>query len=348
VPDERVDATNAEFLAYEQVDKDQRYRLAEREAAEAFDEGFVVRTCDLSGWLHGDADAQRRFAEELGAALGEIGFAILERTGIDAALYDEAEARVLDLFTRLTLDEKLRFAAQRHGSVNQGYFPIKATSGMHPDLVEGWVFCRRAFASDPSPFWPSPEDAAFFHRLCAAHDALVLPIMQAMLLALGQDPHVFDVRMRGTNFGLRLNYYPPLTDEDDRSGAGRLLGHEDVTMFTMLPAPRIEGLQVLDRRSMKWVRLHAPPGPIVLNTGDYMQRISNDRFPSTTHRVSKPRDPALRKQPRATFPFNVYLNEDEVLEVLPGLGEPKYPPVKAITFHTRTTAKHYGNDYAVE
>ena len=41
----------------------------------------------------------------------------------------------------------MRFRAQRHGSVNQGYFPIKETSDMHPDLVEGWVFCRRAFDS---------------------------------------------------------------------------------------------------------------------------------------------------------------------------------------------------------
>jgi hypothetical protein len=37
-----------------------------------------------------------------------------------------------------------------------------------------------------------------------------------------------------------------------------------------------------------------------------------------------------------------------MLEVLPGLGEPKYEPVKAIAFHTRSTAKFYGDDYAVE
>ena len=45
----------------------------------------------------------------------------------------------------MSLEEKLRYRAQRHGSVNQGYFPIKETSEIHPDLVEGWVFCRRAF-----------------------------------------------------------------------------------------------------------------------------------------------------------------------------------------------------------
>lgn len=58
---------------------------------------------------------------------------------------------------------------------------------------------------------------------------------------------------------------------------------------------------------MKWIRLTAPPGTIILNTGDYMQRITNDILPSTTHRVSKPRDPQLRSQTRVSFPMNVYL-----------------------------------------
>lgn len=44
----------------------------------------------------------------------------------------------------------------------------------------------------------------------------------------------------------------------------------------------------------------------------------------------------------------VYLLEDEVLEVLPGLLNPKYEPIRAITFHTRSTSKFYGDGYAVE
>ena len=126
-----------------------------------------------------------------------------------------------------------------------------------------------------------------------------------------------------------------------------MLGHEDVDLFTFLPAPSIEGLQVLNRRNMKWIRLNAPPGSIILNTGDYMQRISNDRLPSTTHRVSQPRQAEAMQRARVSFPMAIYLWEDEILEVLPGLGEPKYPPVSAITFHTSTTAKYYGDAYAV-
>ncbi len=48
------------------------------------------------------------------------------------------------------------------------------------------------------------------------------------------------------------------------------------------------------------------------------------------------------------FPMAVYLSEDEVMEVLPGIPNPKYEPIKAITFHTRSTSKFYGDGYAVE
>jgi isopenicillin N synthase-like dioxygenase len=223
-------------------------------------------------------------------------------------------------------------------------------------LVEGWVWCRRAFdipQRREQPFraedyWPRVEYERQFRRLVLAHEPLFKPIAQAMFMGLGVDPHAYDEKLTSTNFGLRLNYYPALTPEQDRSGAGRLLGHEDVDLFTILPAPRTDGLQVWNHRSGKWVRLNAPPGSIIINTGDYIQRITNDRLPSTTHRVGKPSDGSQTRAPRVSFPMAVYVWEDEVLEVLPGLGTPKYEPITAIAFHTRSTAKFYGNDYAVD
>ncbi|HVR39411.1 MAG TPA: 2OG-Fe(II) oxygenase family protein [Thermoanaerobaculia bacterium] len=332
--------TNQDFIRYDQVEKRQTYQLAEADDVEQFDDEFVIRTCDLR---------DPNFATHLGDALREIGFAILDGHGVDPTLYDEAGTRIEELFTRLSLEDKMRFRAHRDGSVNQGYFPIKETSNMHPDLVEGWVFCRRAFDEDrANEFWPSIDDQRFFRRLVDAHEKLILPVMQALLTYLGCDEHLFDATLTGTNFGLRLNYYPPVSAEDDASGAARLLGHEDVDLFTFLPAPRVEGLQVLNRRNMKWVRLVAPRGTIILNTGDYMQRISNDIFPSTTHRVSKPRDPRQRRETRTSFPMAVYVWENVLLDVLPCIPTPKYPPIKAIEFHTSITSKFYGDDYAVK
>jgi len=96
---------------------------------------------------------------------------------------------------------------------------------------------------------------------------------------------------------------------------------------------------------MKWVKLDPPEGSIILNTGDYMQRISNDIFPSTTHRVSKPSSKTMFGKPRITIPMAIYTWEQEILEVLPCCGEPKYEPIKSETFHTRITSKYYGDDY---
>jgi isopenicillin N synthase-like dioxygenase len=351
-----VEAVSREYERSDQVQRPQDYHLAEDAATDAFDDEFEIRTCDMRAFFEGGEAGKAAFAQELGTAMREIGFAILVGHGVDPALHEAAPARVIDVFTRPTLQEKLRHSSQRVGSVKQGYFPIKETSDIHPDLVEGWVFCRRAFdlgAERAEPFrerdfWPLDGAEPFFRRVVLAHEGLILPITQSIFRYLGVDPHLYDRKLTRTNFGLRLNYYPPIADADDRSGAGRLLGHEDVDLFTILPAPDVEGLQVLNRRNGKWVRLVAPPGSIILNTGDYMQRITNDILPSTTHRVSKPRDPSLRTRTRVSFPMAVYVWEDALLEVLPGLPDPKYEPIKAITFHTRTTAKFYGDGHTVE
>lgn len=350
-----VSAINQDFIRYDQVEKSHTYRLAETDSDE-FDVSYEIRTLDLSRYLDGNAAERREFALEFTRAMQDIGFAVLTGHGVDTSLYARIETSVEELFTETSLQEKMRFRAQRYGSVSQGYFPIRETSDIHPDLVEGWVWCRRAFdipqerhgPFDARHYWPDARFETDFRELALAHEALIKPIAQALFQGLGCDPHVYDEKLTATNFGLRANYYPPLDATDDSSGAGRLLGHEDVDLFTILPASTVSGLQVWNHHSGKWVRLDAPTGSIIINTGDYMQRISNDRLPSTTHRVGKPLDGSQTAKARISFPMAVYVWEDEILEVLPGLGEPRYEPIKAITFHTRSTAKFYGDDYAVE
>jgi len=348
-----IHAQNQEFRRYDQVTKEQRYHLVEHPEAEEFANDYRIETCDLRLFFDGGEEGRRQFAAELGTALEGIGFAILEGHGVDADIYRVAERAVVELFETTTVADRLRFQAKRFGSVNQGYFPIHETTNIHPDLVEGWVFCRRAFdlGEDPSyrasDHWIDTEYEAVFRNVVTSQERLILPVMQSILRYLGCDPHLFDEKLNKTNFGFRLNYYPPISAEDDLSGAGRMLGHEDVDLFTFLPAQNVDGLQVYNQENGKWIRLNAPKATIVLNTGDYMQRITNDRLPSTTHRVSKPIERTSFSKPRVSMPMAIYTWEDEILEVLPGLGKPKYPPVSAIQFHTSITSKYYGDDYAV-
>ncbi len=348
-----INAVNQDFRKYDQVKKEQKYHLVENENLEEFDKDYEIKTCDMRLFFEGGEAGKKQFAQELGEALEGIGFAILSGHGIDPTLYETAENKIIELFETTSLEERLAYEAERFGSVNQGYFPIKETTIIHPDLVEGWVFCRRAFDlgenSDykESDFWVKPNYELIFRKVVQENEKLILPIMQSILRYLNCEPHLFDEKLTDTNFGFRLNYYPPISESDDASGAGRMLGHEDVDLFTFLPAQNVDGLQVFNRKNGKWIRLDAPRGTIVLNTGDYMQRITDDRLPSTTHRVSKPQNKSLFSKPRVSLPMAIYLWENEILEVLPSLGEPKYKPISAIKFHTNITSKYYGDEYAV-
>ncbi len=343
-----ITALNQEFRRYEQVNKDQNYYLSERPDREEYDNDFEIKTVDF-GLFKAD---KTQFVRELGTALEEIGFAILSNHGIDQNLYQQCEQKIIEFFESTTLDERMKYEAHRYGSVNQGYFPIKETTIIHPDLVEGWVFCRRAFDMDEdllyieADYWPIPGFEPFFRQIVLNHEKLILPLMQSMLTYLGTDAAIYDEKLTKTNFGFRLNYYPPLTQHQLDSGGGRMLGHEDIDLFTILPAQSVSGLQVLNRKNNKWIRLEPKFGDIILNTGDYMQRISNDIFPSTTHRVSPPLEPNLMGKPRISFPMAIYVWEDEILEVLPGIGDPKYEPIRAEKFHTSITSKYYGDEYS--
>ena len=144
-----VKATNRDFIEYEQVAKKQKYHFAEQEGGgdEQFDEDFKIKTVDMSKLLKGNEKQRAEFAEELGTALHEIGFAVLENHGIPLKLFEDAEQAVPAVFKR-DESEKLKFGPHRVGAVNSGFFAKKKTSNLHPDLVEGCASSRhRPFVS---------------------------------------------------------------------------------------------------------------------------------------------------------------------------------------------------------
>ena len=208
-----IQALNREFERYDQVRKAHTYRLAESDSDE-FDEEYRIATLDFEPFLRGGDKDKARFAEDFANALSEIGFAVLTGHGVDPALYDDMHDAVTEVFTTTSIEDKMRFRAARFGSVAQGYFPIEETSDIHPDLVEGWVWCRRAFdipqvsnvPFSPEDFWPRADQERRFRRLVEAHEPLFKPIAQAMFQGIGTDPHAYDAKLTQTNFGLRGNY----------------------------------------------------------------------------------------------------------------------------------------------
>jgi isopenicillin N synthase-like dioxygenase len=221
-------AVNQDFSQYDQVEKKQVYNLSEIEGEDEFDEDFVIQSVDMAGLITGDPEKVEQFSQELGRAMEKIGFVILTGHGIDPALFSQAREKIVEFFELISEEERLPYKAIRQGSVNQGYFPINETTIIHPDLVKGWVFCRRALNMNDQPnfnekeFWPRPGYEPFFRELCQANETIILPIMQGILRYLKCDPHGYDKKLTKTNFGFRLNYYPALDADYRSTGAGRM------------------------------------------------------------------------------------------------------------------------------
>ena len=179
-----------------------------------------------------------------------------------------------------------------------------------------------------------------------AHERLTHPIMQSVLSYLGEDPALFDERLTATNFGFRLNYYPAMTDVPEGT-TGRMLGHEDVDLFTILPAAETEGLAA------------PPPEDHEVGAGGRPaghHRAEHRRLHAADHeQPAAVHHPPGELPPRSRRPQEApHLVPDGDLRLggrtpqgpaEPGRTVPLYPPVRAEDFHTRITSKYYGDSY---
>ncbi|KAL3850210.1 hypothetical protein ACJIZ3_012092 [Penstemon smallii] len=79
-----------------------------------------------------------------------------------------------------------------------------------------------------------------------------------------------------------LLYYPVCPNPDLASGAGP---HADISSLTFLLQDDVGGLYVRANECDKWIHVQPVKGAFVVNIGDVLQIMSNDRYKSIEHRV---------------------------------------------------------------
>lgn len=136
---------------------------------------------------------------------------------------------------------------------------------------------------------------------------LARALTRTFALSLGLEEDAFDKQVRYPEISLTINYYPPkladdkldkATQEGDRQKTVAIGSHTDFQFFTILWQDDIGGLQVVNRDG-QWIRAVPVPGTFVVNIADYLQRITNDRYLSSVHRVQG----ATGGKERLSIPF---------------------------------------------
>lgn len=269
------------------------------------------------------------FARRFAGSFERYGFAVVSEHELPQALIDGCLDRFKRFFAR---DEaaKRQFHVPGIGGA-RGYTPFgveTAKGAAHYDLKEFWQVGRelppghRYRATMPDNVW-IPGDPGFRDACLAlweAFDRMGRKLLEAIAVHLGLDRHWFDDKVGEGNSVLRVIHYPPLAEGATGVRAG---AHEDINVITLLLGAEEGGLELLDRNG-RWLPVNPPPGTLVCNVGDMLQRLTNHVLPSTTHRVVNPTGEGARR-PRYSMPFFLHFNSNYRIATLPGCVSPGRP-----------------------
>lgn len=293
---------------------------------------------DLSQFTEGNAQERADFIQRLGHAFEQIGFVAVKNHGIAEDLIQKLY-EITKAFFALPLDKKRTYEipelAGQRGYTSFGKEHAKGSDAA--DLKEFFQFGQITAPDSPlKKEYPDnvqvkeiPDFNPTLEKAYRAFEKSGLSLLQAIADYLHIGEHYFDEFVKDGNSILRSIYYPPITSEP--KSAIRAEQHEDINLITLLVGASADGLQVLPKEG-DWLAIKSAPNQIVVNVGDMLQRLTNNRLKSTTHRVVNP--PREKwGMPRYSIPFFLHPKSSMSLAALSGCvnaDHPKhYPDVTA-------------------
>ncbi len=269
----------------------------------------------------------------------ETGFAVITDHRLDQSVIEHAIDRTKAFFA-LPADTKRSYYDEAYGG-QRGYTPFgteNAKGRKIADLKEFWHTGRsgkpgaphaQSMRETPSVAEIDQFDAST-HALYDALDTLGQAILKAVALGLDLEEDWFTPRVEHGNSILRLLHYPAQT-EAPPPGSVRAGAHEDINVITLLLGAEEAGLEVL-HRSGEWLAVNPPQGALVVNVGDMLQRMTNGKLPSTTHRVVNPPEDR-RGFARYSTPFFLHFAPDVMIKPLASCVEAGEQALPAISAH---------------
>src|SRR5580704_277363 len=299
----------------------------------------IIPVIDYGPYFAGETGALERVAYDVAHACENVGFFYALNHGVANGLIARAFAASRCFFA-LPLEERLALTLNEN---NVGYLPfnasVQAASAVHqatrPNQNESFFISHDRGPDHPDVIarkplhgrnqWPpdmpglSADMTEYFDALGAMCDRMLPPFA----VALGMPADFFGPYFAHEPYAnLRFLHYPPQdATEDDAFGQQP---HTDNSFMTVLARTEVPGLAVR-LPSGEWFPPPVIPGTFLINLGNIIRRLSNDRFLSTPHGVVN--NSGIDRYSIAYFHSP---NPDCVIECLPscvGPGNPpRYPP----------------------
>lgn len=295
---------------------------------------------DLQQYTHGDTAQREKFIQNIGQAFNDTGFVTIANHGLSPELIEELYVVVKAFFDLPeAVKRKYEFPelAGQRGYTGKG--KEKAKDAHTPDLKEFWqrgqTIVGEEYSKVDFPDNILVEELPRFNEVTAEiykklEDA-GRHLLKAIASYLELEENYFEEFVINGNSILRaIHYFPIEHPETIPADAVRAGAHEDINLITLLIGASADGLEVLTKDG-DWFPIKAKGEDIVVNVGDMLQRLTNNKLKSTTHRVvNPPRE--LMKTSRYSVPFFLHPKSSMNLASLDSCISEAYP--KAYTDYT--------------
>lgn len=299
--------------------------------------------------IYGDLEARKGLAEQFKHAATSTGFFYIKNHGISEDTIKNAKAAALTFFDQ---PQDKKALVSKHLSKYHAGYSAKQTALVSVSEGLDW---RESFmwfydpANDPlkkdldatppdvqaglkceSRVWEGTAHLEGYHQACINYWQECLKLARRMVrifaLCLDLPEDYFDSVTTYPGADGVFNFYPAMTPEQASSSQDIGIGsHTDLQCFTLLWQDQNGGLQVLNNEG-QWIKASPVAGTFVVNIADFLQRLSNDRFKSTVHRVYN-----RSTVDRLSMPFFFGFNFNEKCGVLPSCtsaeNPAKYEPI---------------------
>ena len=254
----------------------------------------AIPSVNLQDFVSGDAARKQKFIQEIGAAFEQIGFVALRGHFLSDDLVDTLYREVKQFFA-LPDEVKNKYEIEGIGG-QRGYTSFgkeHAKGRKEGDLKEFWHFGQYV-EDDPKLEEEYPKNVivaelpgfnAVGKETYRQLEKTAQYVLRALALHLGLEETYFDRFIKNGNSILRPIHYPPITEEP--KNAVRAAAHGDINLITLLMGAHGKGLQVQNHKG-EWIDAIARPDQLMINVGDMLSRLSNNRLKSTIHQVVNP------------------------------------------------------------